>query len=343
MLVKRWTRLWLCCGVLAFGLNAGARELEVYWVDVEGGAATLIVTPAGESVLIDTGNPGGRDAGRIHKVATEVAGLSRIDYLITTHYHRDHHGGAAELAELMPIGVVYDNGPMVNGPNQPDETYLGFNAQTRRVIHPGDVIPLKQQAGAAALSLTCLGTRTQFVDVRASDAQNAAACAHGEPAPADTSDNKNSVIMLLKLGDFEFFDGGDITWNVEHDLVCPVNRVGAVDVFQIDHHGLDRSNNPALVRALSPKVTVMNNGDKKGCGPMTFETIMATPSNEAIYQLHMNLREDREHNTKPNYIANKKPGSECDGHYVKMAVKTGGQAYTISVPSTGHQRVYQVK
>ena len=84
--------------------------LDVYWVDVEGGAATLIKTPAGESILIDTGNPGTRDAGRIHKVATKEAGLKKIDHLITTHFHGDHYGGAAMLANLMPIGTVHDNG-----------------------------------------------------------------------------------------------------------------------------------------------------------------------------------------------------------------------------------------
>src|ERR1044071_10016843 len=83
--------------------------LDVYWIDSEGGGSTLVVTPAGESVLVDSGNPGGRDAKRIHHVAREVAGLERIDYLVTTHFHVDHFGGAAELSELMPIGTVFDN------------------------------------------------------------------------------------------------------------------------------------------------------------------------------------------------------------------------------------------
>src|SRR5262245_2754317 len=90
--------------------SQSARGLEVYWIDVEGGAATLIVTPAGESVLVDAGNPGGRDPGRVAKTAKELAHLQRIDYLVVTHLHNDHFGGVAELASQIPIGTLYENG-----------------------------------------------------------------------------------------------------------------------------------------------------------------------------------------------------------------------------------------
>ena len=96
------------------------KTLDVYWVDVEGGAATLIVTPAGESILIDTGNPGTRDAERIHAVATQQAKLKKIDFLITTHFHGDHFGGAAPLSQLMPIGMVYDNCLLYTSPSPRD-------------------------------------------------------------------------------------------------------------------------------------------------------------------------------------------------------------------------------
>src|SRR5947209_18652656 len=85
------------------------RGLDVYFVDTEGGAATLIVTPAGESVLIDCGNPGKRDAERINKTARE-AGLTAIDKLLITHWHLDHYGGVAHLSELIPIRKFYDRG-----------------------------------------------------------------------------------------------------------------------------------------------------------------------------------------------------------------------------------------
>ena len=79
------------------------RGLDISFIDTEGGAATLIVTPAGESVLIDCGNPGPRDAERIHQTATQQAGLEAIDHLVITHWHTDHYGGVARLAKLMPI------------------------------------------------------------------------------------------------------------------------------------------------------------------------------------------------------------------------------------------------
>src|SRR5262245_29651048 len=103
------------CAVLP---PAFARPLDLYWVDVEGGAATLIVTPAGESVLIDTGNPGGRDSKRIIQAAKD-AGVNRIDHLLTTHFHIDHFGGAAEVAEALPIGTIYDNGIPDKSPDDP--------------------------------------------------------------------------------------------------------------------------------------------------------------------------------------------------------------------------------
>ena len=83
--------------------GVGDRSLDINWVDTEGGGATLIVTPAGESVLIDSGNPGVRDSGRIHRAATN-AGLTKIDHYLTTHFHTDHFGGAAELSTL-PMGI----------------------------------------------------------------------------------------------------------------------------------------------------------------------------------------------------------------------------------------------
>ncbi|MDQ3290685.1 MAG: MBL fold metallo-hydrolase, partial [Bacteroidota bacterium] len=86
------------------------QNLTFYWIDVEGGAATLLITPAGESVLIDSGHPGNRDADRIYHVAKEVAGLTQIDHLITTHWHIDHFGGAAELAKKLPILEAHDKG-----------------------------------------------------------------------------------------------------------------------------------------------------------------------------------------------------------------------------------------
>ena len=161
--------LSLVIGTRTFA-GAADRTLDIYWNDVEGGGATLIVTPAGESILIDSGNPGGRDAGRIQKTATQVAGLKKIDHYVTTHFHRDHFGGAAELAALMPIGQVYDNGiPEFNPDNANDaawptviQPYRTFKAGARRVLHAGETIALKQADGSSRLTLRCVAAKQLF-------------------------------------------------------------------------------------------------------------------------------------------------------------------------------------
>ena len=319
-------------------------RLDFYWVDAEGGGATLVVTPSGESLLFDSGNPGGRDAGRIHRMATREAGVEAIDYLITSHFHIDHFGGAAELSQLMPIRHIVDKGipdTLVEDRSFPlrIKSYREISSE-RITIHSGDRVPLKQRDGGAALSLHCIAA-DQILDTRPVDGVQAvvADTTGPEAKPVDITDNADSLNFILRLGDFAFYHGGDTTWNVEARLVTPVNPHGRVDVYQVNHHGMDTSNNPVLIQQLSPVVTVMNNGHRKGCGPETFKTLSLAPSVKAMYQVRKNLRQDIENNTSDEYIANL--GEKSDENVMKLSVAPDGLSYTMSIPARNHHRTFE--
>lgn len=333
---------------LAFCISSDANDkdgkLDFIWIDVEGGGATFIITPAGESILIDSGNPGVRDSDRIHKAAME-AGLTKIDHLIVTHFHIDHFGGAAELAQKIPIGTVWDNGIPENDPDGGNATgfllkikpYRDMKAGKREVIKAGRELPLKQRENSPKLTMRCVGAKQDFVKREAAGEP----CDNPRRKEKDNSDNANSVVMILEFGHFQFFASGDLTWNVEETLACPNSLAGVVDVFQVGHHGLDQSNNPLLVRALQPTISVMSNGTTKGCGPETFATLKSAPSIQAMYQIHKNLRGDRTNNTSDELIANL--SKACEANPIFLSVAQDAASYTVSIPGRDHQRTFQTK
>lgn len=329
--------------------------LDVYWVDSEGGGSTLIVTPANESVLIDTGHPGGRDAPRIAKAVRE-AGLTQMDRLIVTHFHGDHYGAAAEIADLLPIRVIHERAiPEADPDGKTASTwpvlskpYRELKVERRERLAPGVNIPLRQ-AGGLELALRCLGADQVFVEPTAAQKQTRNPLTGTlPPKPKDTSDNANSAVFLLTFGAFRLFDGGDLTWNLEEKLVTPYNLVGAVDVYQTNHHGLDQSNNPLLVHSLDPIVVVMNNGPRKGGQPGSFAAIRSTRSLQGFYQLHQSFNVPLADNQPDEWVANfgDRVGPEaqkCTAHVIKLSVAPDGKSYTISIPAKGHARTFRTR
>jgi hypothetical protein len=247
------------------------------------------------------------------------------------------------LAKLMPIARVYDNGRPSPPPSERDAplfaAYTTLVERRRALLNPGDAIGLKA-SGSVPMALKLLGTRETFIAAPAGVKPNPE-CSPAIEKPADTSDNRNSTAWVLELGPFRFFDGGDLTWNTEARLVCPINLAGNVDVYQVNHHGLDTSYNPVLIRSLAPTIAVMNNGPRKGTQPGTVATLESIPSLRARYQLHKNVREDNQNSTGDEFIASLE--EQCSAEYIRMRVEPDGRRYTIEIPGTGHRAAYSTR
>jgi len=285
----------------------GARTtLDIYLIDVEGGNATLFVSPAGESLLIDTGNGGqaaARDADRIAAAAKD-AGLSRIDHLITTHYHGDHFGAMAEVASRLPVRQFIDHGANVQ-PNAATDAFLQktypdlYAKGTHTVAVPGDTVAM---AGLDVRIVAAAGKMaTKAV---AGGGQPNPYCAAYTPQDPDPSENAQSVGTHITFGRFRLVHLGDLTWNKEHDLMCPNNRLGTVDLFIVSHHGQAISNGPVLVHALHPRVALMNNGTRKGGQPAAMQVLFSSPGLEDLWQLHFSLLSGQEYTVPGAFIAN---------------------------------------
>ena len=308
--------------------------LSVRFIDTEGGAATLITTPAGESVLIDCGNPGKRDAGRIF-AAAQKAGLKAIDHLVITHWHSDHYGGAEPLARLIPIKHFHDRGI----PASLAEDKAGFPLLIRayrkatrnasKPLKPGMEIELAQVPGSPPVKLLCVCASGEVIAAPPGAKPNPLAKEH-KPRAADPSDNARSLGFVLSFGGWRFLDLGDLTWNIEARLVSPVDRLGNVDVYQSTHHGLEISNNPVLIKTVQPRVAIFNNGPRKGGHPAVTAVLRRVPGIEAIYQMHRNLKAKDDENTEPSRIANDGRKKES-GNTIVVRVAPDARTYEVTV------------
>jgi hypothetical protein len=319
--------------------------LDLHFVDTEGGAATLIVTPAGESVLIDCGNPGRRDAERIHRTAT-AAGLKAIDHLVITHWHTDHYGGVEQLSALLPIRHFYDHGipeMLAEDPmNFPllIQAYKKASRGKSTTLKPGDEVELRQTDGGPAVRLYCLCGSGKVIADKPGAPSNPIANEH-QPLAEDLTDNARSLGFLLSFGDFRFLDLGDLTWNIEYKLVHPSDKIGPVDVYQSTHHGLEISNNPVVIKTVQPRVAIFNNGPRKGGHPSVIATLRRVPGIQAIYQVHRNVTAAAQENTDPAFIANH--DEQCQGEGIKLSVAPDARSYVVVVGSKGGPRRFETR
>jgi beta-lactamase superfamily II metal-dependent hydrolase len=286
-------------------LKPASPTLDIYLVDVEGGNATLVVAPAKESLLIDTGhlNAPVRDAGRIMD-ALKDAGVTNIDHLITTHWHFDHFGGMAELASRIPIQEFIDHGSTIQPHPKVDEflrrTYPLLYKKARHIVaKPGDTIPLTDlevkvvtAAGQAINSpLPGAGTPNPY-------------CVDSTRPNPDPTENSQSIGIHLKFGQFRAIHLGDLSADKEFDLMCPNNRIGSVDLFIVSHHGQSNSNTPVLVHPIQSRAAIMNNGLHKGGEPEVMKVIYTAPGLENLWQLHFSQLSGQEYTAPGIFIAN---------------------------------------
>jgi len=328
----------LACALLsAAALGSESKPLQIFFIDVEGGQATLVVTPSGQTILIDTGWPGfnGRDAGRIVSAA-KTACVGGIDYVLITHFHRDHVGGVAQLASQIKIGTFIDHGPNMedaDDPRQDFATYEKVAARSKRlVVKPGDQIPME---GISVQILTAAGGHLSAPLPGAGQAN--LLCASEPEAAVDTTENACSIGTLITFGKFRFLDLGDLTKRKERELACPNNLIGAVDLYLTTHHGLNQSNAKVIVDAIHPRVSIMNNGAHKGGSPDAWETIRNSPGLQDLWQLHYALDSDRAHNVPEMFIANL--DEKCEGKYIQVTAEPNG-TFTVLNSRNNYKKTY---
>jgi beta-lactamase superfamily II metal-dependent hydrolase len=325
---------------------SAAKTLDMYVIDVEGGKSMLLVSPSGESMLIDAS--GARDAPRIAE-ACKAAGLKKIDYMVVSHYDGDHVGGVPALSALIPMVNFVDHGANVQLDNpgylKNVDAYLALAAKGKRiVVKAGDRIPIK---GFDALVVMAAGKAITEPLKGA-----------GQPNPAcdttprkvwgldergildnhDTNENSQAITLLITYGKFRMLDPADLTWNKDRELFCPINRVGTVDLYMTANHGMDNGNSPVMVHALQPRVVIADNGPRKGATAATYQTVESSPGLEDYWQAHYVIAGGEKANVKPDYIANIE-GSP-DGKSIKVSAEQNG-TFTVTNTRNNFSKTYK--
>src|SRR6266851_3105267 len=335
--------LGLSLSLFASAAPGSRKGLQIYFVDVEGGQSTLFVTPEGKSLLIDTGWPdnNGRDADRIVRAAKD-AGIKKIDFVLITHYHDDHVGGAPQLAAKIPVGTFIDHGENREtsdaGASRVSAAYqqlLSSGKYKHIIAKPGEVLPI---TGMQVRVVTADGELIER-PLPGGGKENAS-CANAAKPPVDVTENPRSLGTLITFGKLRILDLGDLTSDKEMDLMCPMNKIGAVDIYIVSHHGFLQSGSAVLVHAITPRVAIMDNGPKKGGSPAAWDVIEKSPGLEDLWQLHYAEEGGDAHNVAAPFLANLQ-GPDT-GNYLKVTAAADG-SFAVLNSRTRETKKYEAK
>ncbi|OUU79682.1 MAG: hypothetical protein CBC38_04200 [Gammaproteobacteria bacterium TMED78] len=340
---------------LPFSVFSQNENSGIYWIDSDGSAATLIVTPGGTSILADASWDREPYLERILEVI-ELAGVTQIDYMIATHFHGDHSGGILPLSKVVPICEFIDYGDSaykdLDRGRDNWNNYLaaidhsistaGFCGQAggkRTSVRPGDMLPLSDGS-----SLTIVASDKLVLPNPLISTEYNQLCDNAIPGldpwigrdPAHGEDPR-SIGYVFSVGDFQFLDTTDISWNGLHNLACPLNLVGKIDLLQLPHHGNDVA--PQLIHAIEPVASVSNGGPTKGGSAEGYEVISSSPGIQGVWQLHRSINNDDQHNTENEKIANDSE-LEQHGNWIKAIVSSDGKSFQITNSRNGHTESY---
>jgi competence protein ComEC len=329
--------------LLAFTAPA-AKTLDLYTIDVEGGKSVLVVSPSGQSMLFDAGWPGAgnREAPTDRIVATlKGAGLKQLDYLVISHFDVDHLGDVPALAARFPIRHIMDHG-QIQFPPGASSGRDRFNAYAElrqkighTVLKRGDKIPLK----GVDIEVVASAGRLLSKPLKGAGAANPLCATNPQAAliERDVEDNQ-SVGLLFTFGKFRMLDLADLEAHLSHELVCPVNLIGTVDVYHLNVHGQFKGMAAELTGAVRPTVAIMGNGARKGADPATWPILRATARLEDIWQMHYSAAGANDTNPPPDFIANPEQPTD-EFAMIKLVVQSDG-TYAVTNTRNGFTKTY---
>jgi len=379
-MMRKFLAAVLLTSALTVPAIAAEGTLKVVSVDVEGGGGTLFVTPEGKSLLIDTGWPSGagllpspdgaqNSADRIVAAAKKL-GVSKLDYVIITHYHMDHVGGVMDLAKRIPIDTFIDHGPNAEhlkpgevippdlAGGMPDQLYPKYleiiKGHKHIVAKPGQVIPIGSMTDTIVSS-----DGVTLSKPLAGAGQPIAACDTAESKsekPDGGEENTRSVASLLSFGKVKIAMFGDLSWKKERELSCPVGKLGHVNLLIVTQHGSNISSNPASIADMHPDVALMGSSGKKGGDEDPIKLIKASPGLMGFWQTHESFAHPAWGASDKNMVANLNPPAGAvaehakqmftvppdEGHAIHAEITADGKI-TMTNDRNGFSKTYQTK